>query len=129
MLDSTVLLAIHPSLARREYGAALMRQGFDVVTADDGLQCLERLRESLPDVLVIEPELPWGGGDGVLEMVHEELELHGTSVFVLTAERNRSAMYRISRFPNADFAMQPLGVQQLVERVRKLTLRTETMTA
>jgi hypothetical protein len=40
--------------------------GFDVATAGAGLECLEQFRQFLPDVLVVEREMPWGGGEGVL---------------------------------------------------------------
>lgn len=40
--------------------------GFRVDTAVDGLECVEILRRSHPNVLVLDANLPWGGGDGVL---------------------------------------------------------------
>ena len=36
-----------------------------------GLECVARLRERVPDVLVLEPQLPWGGGEGVLAIMGE----------------------------------------------------------
>ena len=49
----------------------LEQHGLEVVTATTGLECVQRLRESAPDVLVMEAALPWGWGDGVLAMMHE----------------------------------------------------------
>jgi hypothetical protein len=36
-------------------------QGFQVATAAHGLECLVKIREFMPDVLVLEWEIPWEG--------------------------------------------------------------------
>ena len=53
------------------YRERLMQEGFELATASSGLECVARLRERVPDVLVLEPQLPWGGGEGVLAMMGE----------------------------------------------------------
>jgi CheY-like chemotaxis protein len=60
------------------YREPLAEEGFDVVAALSGLECVDRLRERVPDVLVLEPQLPWGGGDGVLAMMGETPEFQLT---------------------------------------------------
>jgi CheY-like chemotaxis protein len=46
------------------YRRALAGNGFEVATAHTSLDCLVRLRTFRPDVLVLDPELPWGQGQG-----------------------------------------------------------------
>lgn len=53
----------------------LTRRGFDVCVASNGLECMELLREVRPDVVVLDWEMPWGGGDGVLALLQDELRL------------------------------------------------------
>jgi len=129
MATMTILLALRPSLTRNEYQAAIVRRGFHVLVADDGAQCSIILGASLPDVLVLEPELPRGGGEGVLEAFHERLEAHHVPVFVLTTERNRSAMYRISRFTISNFSVGPVVAEQLADRVAWLATERRTISA
>lgn len=126
---AVILLAIRPSLMRNDYEVALAQRSFYVLTADDGVHCLNLLRESLPAVLVIEPNLSWGGGDGVLDVFHQELELHHVPVFALTSELRSSATYSISRFKISDFAMQPLAAKQLADRVGRLAAQRRTALA
>src|SRR5262245_54616471 len=52
--------------------AAFHRAGFEAETAGDGLDCVEKLRDSAPDALVLEPDLLWGGGEGVLAAMYED---------------------------------------------------------
>jgi CheY-like chemotaxis protein len=46
--------------------------GYEVVIASDGLECLGKLRELTTDLLVLEREMPWGGGDGVIDLIRQD---------------------------------------------------------
>lgn len=61
------------------YGRFLAARGFSVETARCGLECLGKVREMAPDVLVLDRELPWGDGEGVLACLRED----GASVPVI----------------------------------------------
>lgn len=116
-----VLLAIRRSQSRTAYTIALRAKGFRVMTADHGLECLEVLNLISPDVIVIEPELLWGGGDGVLAILSENPERQRIPVLVLTTGSNRSAVYSVSQFPVSDFCVQPVAPEQLTACIVNLT--------
>jgi CheY-like chemotaxis protein len=65
-------------------------RGYDVETAADGLDCVEKLRRVSPAVLVLDRELRWGGADGVLALLREQGAQCEVSV-VLTATTDGSA--------------------------------------
>lgn len=69
---ATVLLAEADRELRETYFAFLSRNGFRVESAGDGLECLAKLRQFTPDVLILDLEMPWGGGSGVLGFLQEE---------------------------------------------------------
>jgi DNA-binding response OmpR family regulator len=102
------------------YREPLSREGFEVEWASSGLECVSRLRERAPDVLVLEPQLPWGGGDGVLAMMGEDPNLAIVPVMVLTSCRNPHTLKAIARFPVSDYQLKPLTPGRLAERLRKL---------
>ena len=81
------------------YRESLRSEGFEVDTALSGLECVSRLRERLPHVLVLEPLLPWGGGDRVLAVMDENPDLADVPVMVLTSCRDPYVLKRMSRFP------------------------------
>ena len=66
-----VLMADPDESLQPVYREPLLQEGFELATAASGLECVARLRERVPDVLVLEPQLPWGGGEGVLAMMGE----------------------------------------------------------
>jgi DNA-binding NtrC family response regulator len=62
----------------------LARCGYDVATCGDALSCAEQLHRSRPDVLVLDPDLPWGQGAGVLALMADG-ELPAVPVVMLAA--------------------------------------------
>jgi response regulator RpfG family c-di-GMP phosphodiesterase len=98
----------------------LLRKDFDVVTACNGLKCVTRLRERTPDVLVLEPQLPWGGGAGVLAAMHEDSGLAEIPVMILTACRDRQVLESVAPFPIRDYHVKPLSPSHLGTRIRKV---------
>ena len=82
--------------------------------------CATRLRESPPDVLVFEPKLPWGGGDGVLAMMGEEPQLARIPVMVLTPSHDSETLTRVARFPVSSFHLKPLAPDRLAANIRTL---------
>jgi DNA-binding response OmpR family regulator len=102
------------------YREPLSREGFEVDRALSGLECVSRLRERVPDVLVLEPQLPWGGGDGVLTLMGEDPDLASVPVMVLTSCRDPYILKTVERFPVSDYQLKPLAPDRLAGRLRAL---------
>ncbi len=102
------------------YGESLRQLGATVVTATTGLECMQRIRDSVPDVLILEPVLLWGGGEGILALMQEYPEIRPAFVIILTQIRNRSLQYRLSSFDIDDYQNKPLTGKHLAERISRL---------
>ena len=102
------------------YREPLSREGFELGTAVSGLECVARLRERVPDVLVLEPQLPWGGGDGVLAMMGEVPQLATVPVMVLTSCHDPHVLNRVARFPVSSYHLKPLAPDRLAAKLRTL---------
>lgn len=61
-------------------------RGYQVELATHGLECLEALKRLPRDVLVLERELLWGGGDGVLAYLREGHFVWPETVIVTSSE-------------------------------------------
>ncbi len=70
----------------------LSHSGHDVWIASDGLQCFRILREIIPDVVVMDCGLLWGGSDGVLTLMLDDPRLSHTQV-ILAADCDPRANY------------------------------------
>lgn len=93
-------------------------EDFEIFTACSGLECIGHLREGIPDVLVLEPLLPWGGGDGVLAMMHETPSLVNVPVMILTSCRDVLVLESVAPFRIRDYCVKPLSPELLAARIR-----------
>jgi DNA-binding response OmpR family regulator len=117
-----ILMADPDESLRPVYREPLSREGFEVDRALSGLECISRLHERVPDVLVLEPQLPWGGGDGVLAMMGEDPDLAFIPVMVLTSCRSPHILMAVARFPVSDYQLKPLSPDRLVKKIRTLLM-------
>lgn len=85
-----------------------------------GVECVAALRHFRPHVLVLDPNIPWGGGDGVLAIRDEEPELNQTQVMILTAGCDPSLLYRMSNYAIDDLVWQPVSAGFLQQRLERL---------
>lgn len=65
------------------YARFFAANGCRVEAAKSGLECLDRLRNFLPDAAIIDAHLPWGGGDGVLAAMEDDPALKRIPVVLL----------------------------------------------
>ena len=115
-----VLMADPDQSLHPVYRGTLFEEGFELVTAASGLECVARMRERVPEVLVLEPQLPWGGGEGVLAIMGEVPQLATVPVMVLTSCRDPRLMEAVARFPVSDYQLKPLAAERLAVRLRML---------
>ena len=86
MSSLRVLIAISNKPLLSSYCENLARDGFEVTAATDGLWCMSLLRSMVPQALIIDPFLPWGGGDGVVAWMREQRRLAGVPVLAFSSQ-------------------------------------------
>jgi DNA-binding response OmpR family regulator len=122
-MKPTLLIAESDAELRDAYRRFLAARGYDVETAADGLDCLEKLRRLAPAVCVLDRELPWGGADGVLALLREERATPGVAV-VLTATAGHPADAAADvKPPVVQVLPKPFMLTALLESVRGLMAR------
>ena len=119
LISIRVLFADPDESLLAEY-RGLLRRDFEVATVTNALECIGRLRQVVPDVLVLEPHLPWGGGDGVLAAMRDEPSLANIPVMILTACRDLDILKSVAPFPIRDYYVKPLSPAHLETRIRQL---------
>ena len=97
---------------------------FEVRTVGSGIECLEALRESHVDVLILDTALPWGGADGILELLKGADGVdYQPLVFLVATEVSADMLYRVSRYRVDDFQIGLHDRSNLGIRVRQLVQR------
>ena len=99
---------------------ALRRDGFDVMTAVDGLQALQRWQADGPDVVVLDLDLPRLSG---FEVCHQIREAGPTPVILLSASYTEDEIIQGFRLGPDDYVRKPLSVRQLAMRIQAIWRR------
>jgi CheY-like chemotaxis protein len=115
-----VLIADPDKYLRACYQEELSALGYVVETVGDGLECLGRLRDGSPDVLVLDPAIPWGGGDGLLTLMHEEPGLPTPPVIVISNGTDRGLLYRLTRFYVHYYQVKPVSTLRLARLIKAI---------
>lgn len=101
------------------YQRFFVDHGYRVATAATGLDCLHTLRAFAPDILILDQELPWGGGDGVLALMRREPNLAPIPVIYQVAGPRPGLIAP----PVAAWLLKPVHLRELVEKVNYVTVR------
>lgn len=120
MLPVRILLAGSTNYRWRSYHKRLDDAGFSVQLTNSGVDCVTALREFQPNLLVLDPNIPWGGGDGILAVRDEEPELKNNLVMILTSRCEPGLLYRLSDYVIDDLVGQPISATFLQWRVQRL---------
>lgn len=67
-----ILVADRNSVVRKSCRRFFTASGYDVSAEVDALQCIEQLQSLSPDLPILDPEIPWRGGAGVLSWLQEQ---------------------------------------------------------
>lgn len=112
-----ILICDDDKLVRWSLSAYLARHAFDTVQAQDGRECLERLDESRPDLVLLDLKMPVMDGMECLRHIRErDAEL---PVIVLTAYGELSTAIEATRLGASHYLTKPADLAEVVESVRR----------
>jgi DNA-binding response OmpR family regulator len=118
VLAQTLLIAQGDAALCDLYRQFLAEHGYAVETSSDGLDCLRKLRQVTPAALVLDLELRWGGGDGILAWLREAIPAHGIPVILTATAGYPHALAGFVEPPVVDYLPEPFALTALLEKVR-----------
>ncbi len=101
----------------------LEHDGFQVSEAFNGNQALQRLRDSLPDLILLDVMMPDIDGFEVLRTVRE---ISDVPVIMLTAKGEEEDRVKGLELGADDYVTKPFSPRELVSRVRAVLRRTHS---
>jgi two-component system response regulator MprA len=117
-MKPTLLIADSNAELCAVYQSFITERGYEVETASDGLDCLARLRRATPAAVVLDVDLPWGGGSGVLAWLREERAASDVAVILTATAGHPLDLSTVIEPPVIDLLLKPFTLTALLERVR-----------
>lgn len=103
----------------------LEHDGYLVSEAFNGKQAIQKMREALPDLILLDVMMPDLDGFEVLEMIRE---ISNVPIIMLTAKGEEDDRIRGLEKGADDYVTKPFSPRELVSRVKAVLRRTEGAT-
>ena len=104
----------------------LAREGYDILTATTGEQCLDLARSKLPSLVVLDLMLPGIDGLEVCKKLKADPKTQGIPIIMLTAKGEEADVVSGLEVGADDYVTKPFSGKILVARVRNLLRRVAT---
>ena len=96
----------------------LEREGFEVITAADGLEALQLLSEHMPDIILSDVNMPRLDGYKLCRFVKKHDRTKHIPVVMLSGKDGVFDKLRGKMFGCGDYITKPFETADLVEKVR-----------
>ncbi|MDO4528252.1 MAG: response regulator transcription factor [bacterium] len=118
MRQSLILVVEDEEAIRTLIGMNLEVAGYAVAEAKDGFQALQRMRETRPDLILLDWMLPGLNGIDILRKMQVDSSLSSIPVIMLTAKSEESDIVLGLEMGAIDYITKPFSNKVLVARVR-----------
>ncbi len=109
-------------------GYNLKKEGFDVVTAQDGSVAMAKARAELPDLILLDVMMPGMDGMEVCQLLREDAQLKDVFIVFLTARGEDYS--QVAGFDSGadDYIKKPIKPNVLISRIKAMLRRKKNET-
>ena len=115
-----VLVVDDDDVIRQLITVNLELEGFDVATAIDGQDCLDRVKDIRPDVITLDVMMPRLDGWEAAGRLRADPDTAGIKVVLLSARAQEADLERGSRIGVDAYLTKPFDPDELIAVVRRL---------
>jgi two-component system chemotaxis response regulator CheY len=121
-MRAKTILAVDDSVTMREMlFEALTALGFDVVQAIDGLDALEKLKNTAPAVIITDINMPRMNGIALIDELRREGTHKRTPILVLTTESDPEWKTKARKAGATGWIMKPFDPSKVADAIRRVT--------
>lgn len=101
----------------------LIREGYEIQTAKNGIEALEKVGTFKPDLVILDIMMPKMSGVEVCEIIRAKPEYNDTLIIFLTALSDESSQIKGLETGADDYVSKPISPKVLVSRVNAIFRR------
>lgn len=117
--SSRVLLVEDDKFISRAYKDGLEREGFEIDTAFDGIEAMQKLQSSPPDLVLLDLILPEKDGFAVLEEIQMNEKLKRIPVVILSNLGQESDIEKGRALGATDYLIKAdVSMKDVIEKVK-----------
>jgi chemosensory pili system protein ChpA (sensor histidine kinase/response regulator) len=122
------ILIVDDSVTIRNVVSRLMqRQGWKVLMAKDGVEAVEVLHTRLPDVIILDIEMPRMNGYEFLSQIRNQDKFADLPVIIHSSRASKKHRKKAAALGANAFVTKPYEEEDLIARVKDLSQKNQTM--
>ncbi len=98
----------------------LARAGYEVITAFDGIEALEKVEQEMPDMIVLDVMMPRMDGFEVLKNLQAEPKYKDIPVIMLTAKAQDADIFKGWQSGVSSYLTKPFNPKELLVFVQRI---------
>jgi CheY-like chemotaxis protein len=97
----------------------LKHNGFEVITANDGLECISKSENELPDLILLDNVMPNMDGQTALGKLRASKKTKDIPVIMVTALSDEKNIARAQQGGAVEYVVKPFDYNVLLEKITK----------
>ncbi len=118
-MPKTILIVEDNDLNMKLFNDLLQANGYDTVQTKDGRKAMELAREHLPDLILMDIQLPEISGLEITKMIKEDDKLKDIPVVAVTAFAMKGDEEKIREGGCEGYIAKPISVPSFLETIAK----------
>jgi CheY-like chemotaxis protein len=97
----------------------LKHNGYDVITASDGLECIAKAESELPDLILLDNVMPNMDGQTALAKLRASKETKDIPVIMVTALSDEKNIASAQKGGAVEYVVKPFDYTVLLEKIKE----------
>lgn len=119
-MPKTIVIADDEPHVLRSLEFILKKQGYRVVTAVNGEEALERVRENNPDLVFLDIQMPKMDGNSVLRHLRDDPDYQDLYIVMITAKGQEADRLNSLESGANEYVTKPYSPRKLIGRVKEI---------
>ena len=120
MAVKKILVVDDESHIRQLIEQTLIKAKYDVITAEDGKEALDKMVSERPDLIILDIMMPYYDGYEVLQTLRRYPTTRNLPVIILTAKNNDEDVFSAWQAGVSSYLMKPFNPTELLSYVKKI---------
>jgi two-component system, chemotaxis family, chemotaxis protein CheY len=89
----------------------------EVIEAENGQECVDKCKENLPDIIILDVNMPVMTGEECLQRLRADEDTKSVAVVMLTTESEKQLVVRLLQLGVQQFIIKPFEKQEFITKV------------
>ena len=99
---------------------AMLEKNYDVIVANSGMKAIKQAKKRIPDLILLDYEMPEWDGKKTLEEIRNDEELKEIPVLFLTAVADKAHISAVLKLYPSGYLLKPIEQQKLLDTIEKV---------